>query len=92
MKNEHEIQPLEGGLVDGVAFRKQLRELKCDIDAAIGPSRTYIKTVMYSKRKVSEEEMRRMCNTVSQPRPRKHVESRVIEKPEPKQIEGEKDG
>ncbi len=91
MKNEHEIKPLEGGLGDGVAFRKQLRELKCGIDAAFEPLRRVcldeMGIAMRGKRHAGIIIIVDECSGSFE---RKHVESKVIEKPEPKQIEGEK--
>ncbi len=95
MKNE--IKPLPPTEIDGVAGREQLKQPEeriarelMGVDVNFGPSRISIKDVIWCKRKAHEEKLRRMWNTLCQRSLRKQVDSKVIEKPEPKQIEGEK--
>lgn len=66
-----------------IAERKAYKEkLKCGIDAAFGPSLIFVKEVRWSS-----AENRPPINRHAAIRPRKHVDSRIIET---KQIEGDK--
>ena len=72
MKKEHEIEPLAGSSFIGESAHEYLERICIIVDEFSG---------------LTERDLKRMCNTISQQPPRKHVDSEVVE---PKQIEGGK--